>query len=414
MNFLAIRSCVLVISKNIEEIKLLLDSFTNIYFIGNYLDSDSYLMESNLSKETLQLQASNFQFSFVISLQNLVKKTTSVKLINLGAQGLFPNKSKALFIEQKQYIKNNIKIINLGYINLPIVRELQRLYKIIRFSRSTSYKTIYFFYNLNFFTLAANFFLKLLSNNTSNLIIVDAPDYLYKNKSIIYKFVLRMLNFFDNFVVINKNLVDLLDIDVNRVSVIEGFLSQVKAPLFHCEIRKNNHNKIKILYTGSLLIGFGIKDLINDFLLYSSHNMELHICGPKNEWDYLKQKPHDRIFYHGYLIGESLEKIYLDCDFFVVPRKPGRKINLYSFPSKIFEYIKYSKPIVCYKLECFDDKWDSILEYAKESIISHINDILISNEYEQYLIKYKVKKNLFVDINPFMKNLSLLVRRIEN
>jgi hypothetical protein len=98
----------------------------------------------------------------------------------------------------------------------------------------------------------------------------------------------------------------------------------------------------------------------------------------------------------------------------VVPRKPGRKINLYSFPSKIFEYIKYSKPIVCYKLECFDDKWDSILEYAKESIISHINDILINNEYEQYLIKYKVKHNLFVDINPFMKNLSLLVRRIEN
>ena len=84
-----------------------------------------------------------------------------------------------------------------------------------------------------------------------------------------------------------------------------------------------------------------------------------------------------------------------DIDIFLSPRFPeGNYIN-YSFPSKILDYIAFFKPIITYKIPCYDEKLDEILIYPKdlsiESFVSSIKEAIGTTVDKDKFISYLEK-----------------------
>lgn len=84
---------------------------------------------------------------------------------------------------------------------------------------------------------------------------------------------------------------------------------------------KGGNESIKFLFVGQLEKIKGVDRLIKVFQTKRSKNIELHICGKGSLAEHVIQatKKDDRIFYHGFVLAQDLEKIYRNSDVLVIP-----------------------------------------------------------------------------------------------
>jgi glycosyltransferase involved in cell wall biosynthesis len=106
-------------------------------------------------------------------------------------------------------------------------------------------------------------------------------------------------------------------------------------------------SKLKILYTGGISQHGGIEFLLREFSHIKIQNIELWISGSGKNKD-LEQvmKQDSRIKYFGLVTEEKLQELYKNADVFVNPRPSELALSRFNFPSKIFQYLSYGKPII--------------------------------------------------------------------
>ena len=63
---------------------------------------------------------------------------------------------------------------------------------------------------------------------------------------------------------------------------------------------------------------------------------------------------------------------------FLAPRLPNASDYVaYSFPSKMLEYLPYGKPIITFRLPCFDDKYNSVFTYVAETTGKSLHESVV-------------------------------------
>tara|TARA_A100001015_G_scaffold240124_1_gene273700 strand:+ start:6233 stop:7372 length:1140 start_codon:yes stop_codon:yes gene_type:complete len=131
------------------------------------------------------------------------------------------------------------------------------------------------------------------------------------------------------------------------------------------KIKKNK--TIIFLYSGSLHEYGGAQNLIKAINHIKKNNFELWISGTGNSKIFKDAASKDkRIKFFGLLSNSQLDEKYREADIFLNPRITKRKDNNYNFPSKLFDYLSWQKPIISTWTKGLSPEYKTVLDISKE------------------------------------------------
>lgn len=193
----------------------------------------------------------------------------------------------------------------------------------------------------------------LLKNKYPNVkvinMITDLPQFMRDGGSLFYRLLkgleTRLVHKYmskcvDGFVLLSEYMKEHLPSNIPHV-LIEG--------IFHPEDINNIPNKDNekiVLYTGNLDARYGIKDLIDAFLLSENPEYRLWLCGVGDTIEYINKvsSTDSRIKYLGVLPRKDIIKLQKQATLLVNPRHSKEEYTKYSFPSKTMEYMASGTP----------------------------------------------------------------------
>ncbi|MCB7070221.1 glycosyltransferase [Caldibacillus sp. 210928-DFI.2.22] len=128
--------------------------------------------------------------------------------------------------------------------------------------------------------------------------------------------------------------------------VIEGIIDENE--MNWTRSRKISSSEIKIVYTGSLSKRYGIKNIVEGFLMNKNENLVLEIYGRGDFEEDLKQicLVNNKVVYKGFISQKEVLNVQREADFLINARSPEEEYVKYSFPSKTLEYMLSGTPLI--------------------------------------------------------------------
>lgn len=388
------------------------------------------LFKEEDEKKILELSnsgVSNAVNTFQWNLLNGLNNTTSIDIINILPVGTYPKHYKRLFLKTNKWMwKENKDNLEIGAINIPGLKQYLRYKKVkkeikTRLSNSKRDSNIVIYSTYLPFLKAVY---KLDRRVKITLIVTDLPEFYDLSKvGILRKILRKIYNYFiykylsriDSFVLLTEQMKKPLKVGERQYIVVEGIadtenIDESNDNLFY----KKSDTKI-ILYTGTLHYQYGIKSLLEAFMLIKNNDYELWICGSGEAEDEIKKLLFEdkRIKFFGFLAKDEVKKLQQKATVLVNPRPNEGEYTKYSFPSKTMEYMTSGKPVIMYKLDGIPDEYDEYLYYfngtSPENIATKILEVCEQSEQELILFGQKAKH--FVADN---KNEIIQAKRILN
>jgi hypothetical protein len=330
-----------------------------------------------------QVQTINFSKKFYQSISNIFEFDY---LSSLPCQD-FP-------ISKIFYVKKNNKN-EVSYLNLPIIKYLSKFVNII-LNSNLFYYDIIFIHGLDFSYVFSALFLKKRKAKII-IYIMDQPGVKQSNDSlfrIFLKKIYRKILFWiveisaDSVIGMSQHLIE--NYKSPKKYVIPGIVSSNKNKI---KIPKNINNFVKYCYAGSLNKDYGIERLVNIF--EKVDNSALYIAGSGELREMVEEisKINSNITYCGMLNNTELNELYDNCDVLINFRDPSTKLAKNSFPSKLFEYVEFKKPIVTTKIQAIPkniEKYFFYVDFNFDNGLEFINNF--SSRFNKEIIE-KGKSN---------------------
>ena len=133
--------------------------------------------------------------------------------------------------------------------------------------------------------------------------------------------------------------------------VIEGLCdSQIGPPQIQYESQAMKNRKC--IYAGFLDERYGVKTMVDGFVMANIPNAELHIYGNGPYADELQKmtQKYSNVIYHGVVMNEEVVRAEIEADLLINPRPTHEEFTKYSFPSKNMEYMASGTPVLTTKL----------------------------------------------------------------
>lgn len=349
---------------------------------------------------------------------NVLKYLDSYSEIELSAiticpVAVFPH-DKTLYVKNEDIpICDNIISRKVSFINLPVIKHFTQALSVYRAAKKIirhDNDTIVFTFNLfpqigiPMMILKKKFGCKTIS------LLADLPIDEKPVRNRISKFLrkrfdnltIKAINHCDNFILLNKYVAEYYNINKKYI-VIDGGVDEEDIEQSYESYKPQKHN---IVYSGALTEYSGIKLLISA-IKNASKDIYLDIYGDgylKNEIEELISNS-DNIIYHGRVSNSQMIRIQKEAWLLVNPRIINDKISRVTFPSKIFEYMLSSTPVLSSKLNGFDSEYDKYLFfYNDDDSIAILNAIEnISKISIDSLSDFGKKAREFVIINRSWK-----------
>lgn len=200
------------------------------------------------------------------------------------------------------------------------------------------------------------------------LIVPDLPEYMMSNNSKFYHFfkkrdinsIYQLANkFVDYFVFFTKFMKNKFDLSNKNYILREGIIDDF--------VNTNETNKLEskeCTYIGKTNMKNGINLLIEVAKLLPDINFNIYGNGDMDS--VLKTTNLNNLKFHGFLNPECISEVIKKTNVFVSLRYPNQSYTAFSFPSKILKYIQIGKPIVTFKLPCYESYYDELLIYPKD------------------------------------------------
>lgn len=329
---------------------------THIVYLSTFMPRD---IKDDISRNIKNFNfnsADAFSYSILKGLQeNIEFNFTCINIAPLGAYPRFNTKS---YFSEHTYIDNGVKVKSIrfstiiGYMYYSIYSNmLNELVKL----ESDAKDLVFIVYSINIPVLKALIRYKLHYNVNIKIILI-IPDQIEdlknntirsKIKTTLYGNIQQIYSYIDGFVLLTKYMNDRIN-DRKPYCIVEGIFNDSE----HRIIMESSKKKKNILYTGMLYEKFGVKDLIEAFMLTKDNDFRLILCGCGELEEYIKksQLKDDRIIYLGLISREKALKLQSSSYLVINPRKPDYDFTKYSFPSKNIEYLASGTPVLLYEL----------------------------------------------------------------
>jgi len=165
--------------------------------------------------------------------------------------------------------------------------------------------------------------------------------------------------------------------------VIEGIIDTG----LHLKMYEGKREKA-ILYSGTLNYKYGIKEILDSFMMIKNNSIEFWICGAgEAEKDIVNASKIDpRIKYFGILDWSKLAILQQRARFLINPRQNIGAYTKYSFPSKLMEYLASGTPVIAYKLDGIPEEYFPYIYWlepgGRENIAMQLELLLVKGDEE--------------------------------
>lgn len=307
-------------------------------------------------------------------------------LINFMPYQSYPVGKFFIYKKEETNIEGR-KIINIGYINIPIIKSLilkkNIIYEAKKLINRKENINILIYDSYSAFLDAAIKLKKWNSNIKSTLIVPSIPSFDVPRKDFkaqiskcFSKKLLEKAKQMDSYVFLTKQMNNILNKERKPYTVIEGIIPNIIHEKY-AELDKRLINKKYVLYSGRLDKIYSIDKLVNCFEKRKD-DIYLVLCGIGDYVEEIKKKSKDnkKIIYLGFKNRPELNTIQQNALILINPRSPEGIYTRYSFPSKTMEYLLTGKPVVMHKLPGIPDEYDKYLYYIKLDSERSINDAI--------------------------------------
>lgn len=283
-----------------------------------------------------------WQMNFIESLKVI---GISIEVVSYLPMPFFPH--GALRPYYKNRVSSNISQVNTSYWNLPGIRNRTLGKSVERaISKLTKLPTVLFTYNSYPPHILAATKLKQQTGLTWVNVIADGEDTALSDCSVYLSY-----HSYSSSKLTNKHHCD---------GGVYGFPSPPSG-----FVPESNTESQVIVFAGALNKWTGIFDLIdllNRGIFQKFPRLRLRVFG-KGEHDRMLKfaKNNSQIDYAGFVSEQELENALSSCFAFVNPRPDELEGNEGNFPSKLFDYLKYSKPIISTRTKGLSPVYDSVL-----------------------------------------------------
>ena len=357
-----------------------------LVFLGLLYNAEEETVLIQNSRTGLQGAANNFQWALVRGLDEVLGKT--INIVSSLPVGPYPQYYKKCFMKTICDNRQEARYIQIGFINLPVIKQLIRKRKIYEFFRKkiTNHNKIGIIcYSLYDPYVEALYRLKKKYPENINvcMIVPDMPGKYGARPSKAFdrfffnirgKRLLNICHSFDWYVLLTEQMKYPLNILDKPYIVIEGISDSSNI------IQSDNTEKNEkiILFTGTLHRKFGIKRLLDAFRLIEGNEYSLVICGSGDMEDYIKkiEKEDQRVTYMGYVSKQKVLELQSNCTLLVNPRIEEEEFVKYSFPSKTMEYLLSGKPVIMNRLSGVPDEYYKYIIQPKDDSTVALADAL--------------------------------------
>ena len=354
-----------------------------ILFICGYFEKKAEKEVIGNAKKTVQFSGNIFQRKLI---NGFSKYENNFEVLSAPFIGSYPNESR---IKKFNGFSEDCFYDYVAFVNLWGIRNFSRSIslkrKIKKFIEIKDDKKIIVVYSVHTPFLEAAVYAKKKDPNIKIILIVpDLPQYMNLNAHItfLYKvgkhFDIRRFNklnsYVDAYMLLTEHMKQKLCIGKKRYIVIEGIVNEED---FIKVSDHENENGLKyIVYTGKMNEKFGVKDMIDAFMMIKNKDYRLILCGSGDCDEYIKKSSSIdiRIQLLGQVSSEESHKWQKKADILVNPRPNGDEYIKYSFPSKNIEYLMTGKPVVAYLLDGMPSEYESFM-FCIEDSGNHVEDI---------------------------------------
>lgn len=178
-------------------------------------------------------------------------------------------------------------------------------------------------------------------------IVTDLPELMVTGTGKSYsKLVWNTLNKCSGYVLLTKAMNYRVNPEGKPYVIIEALCDSRIKPV---DTNEGHTNKVKkCMYAGLLDERYGVKNLVDGFIIASIEDVELHIYGDGPYAEELKKLviEHQNVIYHGTVLINEVVEAELDADLLINPRPTHEEFTKYSFPSKNMEYMASATPVL--------------------------------------------------------------------
>lgn len=327
------------------------------FLVIGFAIPDDLMKEIQKEDKLLAMQTHKFNWNLIKSLET--SKKNEYIYISTRPVSDYPYYSKKWIrkggLNQKVGDKD-IKIQEISFINISIFKLITRFFSSfiasIKYFFGKKNKSGIIIYSVHVPFMAVGWLLSIIFNVELIGVWTDPPaeSHSYESKlksrlrNIERTISLFLMKKYDKVI----SLTDSLAEDFapgKKYIVIEGILDPVDIENAQSPIVKNERN---IVYTGTLAKKYGIKNIVEGFLLANIDNMYLDIYGSGDFEDELIKyaRINDNIRYHGLVSNEIAQQRQREATFLINARSSDDVYVKYSFPSKTMEYLASGTPLI--------------------------------------------------------------------
>lgn len=369
-------------------------------FLGCLFEKEK---EAELLKNSRSVSnaANTFQWNLINGLKENLSE--ALDLITVLPVGTFPKHYKKLFLKGQKISHDFGTNTVIGSINLPILKQNARYFKIKKLLKKTNDKNVIVYSAYLPFLKAIK---KLDKSFCVTLIVTDLPEYYDYQKTGFLRKILRKINNrsvykcikrVDKFVLLTEQMKKPLNVGNRPYTVVEGIS---KSDLPSKTLSDFSTDERSLLYTGTLNEVFGIKDLVKAFMRTTNADYRLFVCGSGDSEEYVKSaaESDDRIKFLGFVPKEKIYELQKRATVLVNPRKNDKEFTKYSFPSKTMEYMASGTPVLMFKLAGIPDEYDEYIYYFNGNSIEDITESIekVLNKPVKELYEFGKRAEKFV------------------
>lgn len=154
-------------------------------------------------------------------------------------------------------------------------------------------------------------------------------------------------------------------------------------------------DSINIVFSGGLYEYNGLKNLVEGFKNIDNNKLRLSIYGEGPLKEFIKKASQEdsRILYYGNVPNDEMIKIQQKAGILINPRPIDDPISLYTFPSKMIEYMLSGTPVITTKLNGLTPDYLKNVFFIEDNSILEITKVIefVTALDKSYLINKAIK-----------------------